>query len=131
MGFFSGVKDWVMPDEAENSKDSSEPITTKKQVDDRVKIRIETPRDFFEAPALLLDLKQNSCLLVNLNSAVSADRRRIYDYLDGARTFAGGTVAEVATETFMFSLQNGSVEKKFTGQNSAFTLDELKKKHNL
>jgi len=131
MGFFDGVKNWVMPDETDNSKETSEPITAKKQIDDRVKIRIETPRDFFEAPALLLDLKQNSCLLVNLNSAVSADRRRIYDYLDGARTFAGGTVAEVASETFMFSLQNGSVEKKFTGQNSAFTLDELKKKHNL
>ena len=131
MGFFSGVKNWVMPDEADNNRESSESSTTKKPVDDRVKIRIETPRDFFEAPALLVDLKRNSCLLVNLNSAVSADRRRIYDYLDGARTFAGGTVAEVANETFMFSLQNGSVEKKFTGQSSAFTLDELKKKHNL
>ena len=131
MGIFNGVKNWVMPVEDEVANVAAEPAAVNKPGGERVKIRIENPRDFVEAPSLLADLRRNNCLLVNLNSATSADRRRIYDYLDGARTFAGGTVAEIATETFMFSLQNSSVEKKFTGQNSAFTIDELKKKHNL
>ncbi|MFA6074759.1 MAG: cell division protein SepF [Negativicutes bacterium] len=131
MGFFNGVKNWVMPAETEDNGADLENIVAKQYSGERVKIRIETPRDFIEAPKLLADLRENSCLLVNLNSADGNNRRRIYDFLDGARTFAGGTVAEVANETFMFSLQNGNVEKKFTGQKSAFTFDELKKKHNL
>lgn len=130
MGFFSGVKNWVMPAD-DDAVDLVAAAATKHAGGDRIKIRIETPRDYVEAANLLSDLKTNNCLLVNLNGADPASRRRIYDYLDGARSFAGGTVAEIAEEVFMFSLQNGSVEKKFTGQNSAFSIEELKKKHNL
>ena len=128
MGLLGGIKNWVMPDD--DSAQDAQAAATATSADGKVKIRIETPRDFVEAASLLADLKANSCLLVNLNQADGESRRRIYDYLDGARAFAGGNVAEIASDVYMFSLQDSSsVEKKFTGQNSAFQFEELKKRY--
>ena len=67
MGIFNGVKNWVMPAEDDIAVVATELTAVNKPNGERVKIRIENPRDFIEAPSLLADLRRNNCLLVNLN----------------------------------------------------------------
>ena len=128
MSFFNGLKDFFMPNEDEYAE-PTEPVTKKEPEPPRnnrvVNIKATTqlqvvlvkPELFTDAKQIADHLMANKTVVLNLESATEANRRRIIDFLVGVAYAQNGNIKPVANQTYIVTPYNvGFVGDEFVGE---------------